>query len=165
MRLFGPARGTMLLAGLLACTLGCADGGASATNSGGDQKREGDHDHDHDGHDHDADLPQDFASGVAMLQGHYDAIRDAYASDPPGDAHDALHEVGPLLDALPALAEKAGLSEADRNAIREAREKMLDGYMNIDGAIHDGETPDYAAEADSLKSAMEAIAGSVPPGA
>ena len=117
------------------------------------------HDHEQGDHDHgDAKEapagPADLRAGVAELRKNYEAIRDAFQANDMDKAHTPLHEVGELLEGLPALADKAALGAAERDAAKAAIDAMFDGYGQIDGAIHAGKQPDYAAVAEKLDKGM-----------
>ena len=116
----------------------------------------------HEGHDHSQDgKSESFAEGVAELQEHYGEIKTAFAESDSEKAiemaHEPLHGIGRILESLPELAEKANLSTEDTEAVKGAVKTMFECYGNIDGAVHDGNAPDYQAEADKLDEAMAAI--------
>lgn len=125
------------------------------------------HDHDHghaDDHDHGHAVPEDFPAAVAALKGQYQQIKQALEQGDVATAHDPLHEIGHLLEALPKLAQQGALSEADVAALVEAVNKMFEGYGALDHAIHEGETPDYAAVSGGLDECMQKIENLVPSG-
>jgi len=136
----------LLSLGLLGC------GPAAERGPAADQAASHDHDHDHG--DGQAAGPADFPAGVAQLRKNYEAIRDAFQANEPDKAHEPLHEVGELLEGLPALAEKAALGEAALASAKAAAESMFAAYGEIDGAIHAGKQPDYAAVAEKLDKGM-----------
>lgn len=147
--------GYSFVAALSVGLLGCGPAGDS-TPAGGPAVS---HDHEHGDHDHgdaqDASAgPTDFPAGVAELRKNYEAIRDAFQANDLDKAHTPLHEVGELLEGLPALADKAALGEAERASAKAAVDAMFDGYGQIDGAIHAGKQPDYAAVAEKLDRGM-----------
>jgi hypothetical protein len=131
---------------------GCGSGDR-ADQPGTAAQQHGDHDHDHD-HGHAA--PEDFVSGVAVLRGHFETIRDALGkSDIDIDtAHDPLHEVGRLLENLTKLADQASLSDEDRATAQAAITAMFEAYGQIDQAIHGGNEVDYESVRDKLDKAM-----------
>jgi hypothetical protein len=94
---------------------------------------------------------------VAALRSHHDAIRDGFQSGSPEQAHDPLHEVGHVLEALPELAADADLSASDIEALQSAVDQMFAGYGAVDDAMHSGEEPDYDAVAEQLEESLKAI--------
>jgi hypothetical protein len=108
----------------------------------------------HDHHDHAA--PADFVSGVAVLRGHFETIRDALGKDDVDidTAHDPLHEVGHLLENLAKSAGQAGLSAEDRATAEAAITAMFEAYGQLDRAIHEGQPVDYESVRDQLDKAM-----------
>jgi hypothetical protein len=139
---------------------GCGPAGDKAPDANEAASHDHDHeDHDHGDHDHgdhkDAPSgPQDFPAGVAALRGHYEAIRDAFQANDLDKAHAPLHDVGGALEALPGLAGKAALGETELAAVKSAVAAMFDAYGQVDGAMHEGKQPDYAAVADKLDKGM-----------
>ncbi len=142
---------------LNACNRSTPSGKPSADQSGATSP-------DHDGHDHDEHaLPTTFAEGVSELKEHYQEIKTAFAQADAKkaveEAHDPLHHVGEILEALPELAKKADLSAEQLETISKSVGTMFDSYGNIDDAVHDEKSPDYAAVAEKLDEAMAAIEG------
>jgi hypothetical protein len=127
-------------------------------DDGDDHEDHDENDHDEDTHWQDGDdsdqLPTDFPAAVADLQRTYEAIRDGFQADDLEKAHVPLHRVGELLEALQELADKADLSEQDLATAKSAGTAMFEAYGEIDGALHQGDKPDYAAVSDKLDKAM-----------
>jgi hypothetical protein len=120
------------------------------------------HEHASPEHAHAHAAPADFAAGVATLKEEFEAIKAAFAAGKTQDAHDPLHEVAHLLEALPDLAKAAPLEADQAQIVQDAITKMFDAYMEIDGAMHEGAEPDYQAVAGTLDECMatlEAAAG------
>jgi hypothetical protein len=105
--------------------------------------------------------PETFAAGVAELKKHYTEIKTAFAETDTSKAaemaHGPLHGMRHLLGILPGLVDKAELSAEELAAVNGAITTMAESYGTIDGAMHHGETPDYAAESEKLDEAMAAI--------
>jgi hypothetical protein len=113
------------------------------------------HDHGDEGqHAHGIDLPEDLPSAVEALRKCYQEIKDAFESGKPDDAHEPLHHVGELLGATTKLATKAELDEQDEETVTNALGEMFEAYGRIDSSMHAGQTPDYAAESETLDSVM-----------
>lgn len=115
----------------------------------------------HAGHEHAAALPRDLSSGIAALKDHYEAIKAAFEQGDTEKAHEPLHDVGGVLEALPELAKAAGLAGADAEKLTQSVDKMFEAYGTIDAALHDGKPADYKAVAGVLDENMAAIS-SVP---
>ena len=111
-----------------------------------------DHDHDdgfgHDDHHHD----MNFAQAVEQVDTLSTAIGDALAKGDMDTAHDPLHEIFHALDALPHLAEDQGLSADSVASLKEAVDKVLDGYGAVDAGMHGEEGKSW----DDVKAEVEA---------
>jgi hypothetical protein len=111
----------------------------------------------HAGHEHAAALPQDLPSGIAALQEHYEAIKEAFEQGDTQKAHGPLHDVGGLLEVLPKLVQAAGLAAADKEKLNQSLDKMFEAYSRIDAALHDGKPADYKAVAGVLDENMAVV--------
>jgi hypothetical protein len=116
------------------------------------------HDHAAD-HDHDHALPADLPAGIAALKEHHQEIKAAFAAGDAEKAHDPLHHVGELLEALPELGRTAGLSAEQLATLTKSVDQMLAAYGQVDEAMHAGTAPDYDAVAAELDAALAAIEG------
>ncbi len=79
------------------------------------------------------------------------------------NAHDPLHHVGALLEALPALGRTAGLSAEQRATLHQSVDQLLAAYGQLDEALHGGKKPDYDAVAARLDAAIAALEGLAAP--
>ena len=138
---------------------GCGNGEASNSNGSA-----GDHDHDHDhGHDHDEHghaHPESLAEALTQVEELYAEMKAAFAEDDLEKADGPLHEIGHVLEALPELAAKESLPEADQEQIKTAAEALLDRYGEVDERIHGGEGKSYddvAAQVDEAIATLKAI--------
>jgi uncharacterized protein YukE len=146
---------------LLASIVGCGDSRQksssaparqpSAVDAQADEHEHGDHD------EHAEEAPHSFAEGVAALQKHYEAIKTAYTQGEAEKAHEPLHQVGSVLEALPELGQQAGLAATDLEKLKQSVEKMFEAYGNIDDAVHQGKEADYQAVAEQVDQHMTAI--------
>jgi hypothetical protein len=124
--------------------------------------------HEHgDQDEHAEEAPHSFAEGVAALQKHYAEIKTAYTQGEAEKAHEPLHQVGSVLEALPELGQQAGLAATDLEKLKQAVEKMFEAYGNIDDAVHQKKEADYQAVAEQLDENMAAISSllAIPPAA
>lgn len=118
------------------------------------------HDHDHDhhhGHDHHAEVPETFGAAVEKVDSLRAAIKEAFEAEDMDKADGPVHAVGDILEAVPGLAEKAGLSEEDRTAVQEAVQTLFTHFGAIDEKIHGGEGKNYADVADEVEAAVETL--------
>ena len=147
--------GYLVVVLLTVAFLGCGPAADKAPDSNAAASHEHDHgDHDDGDHKDAPSGPQDFPAGVAALRGHYEAIRDAFQANDLDKAHAPLHDVGGTLESLPGLAGNAALGETELAAVKSAVAAMFDAYGEVDGAMHEGKQPDYAAVADKLDKGM-----------
>ena len=117
------------------------------------------HDHDHGDHDHGDQKdalsgPKDFPAGVAALRENYEAIRDAFQANDTDKAHQPLHDVGGRSKRCPNWPAKPLSARRNWLTVKSAVAAMFDAYGEIDGAMHAGKQPDYAAVADKLDKGM-----------
>ena len=95
-------------------------------------------DHDQDGHDHgDHDhANMSFGAAIAEIEELSGTISESMAKDDADAAHDPLHHIGDLLETLPELAKKDGLSEDDQKTVNGAVAKLMDAYGAVDAIMH-----------------------------
>ncbi len=162
-----PATPVSLLLALAVMLAGCTDSAskpptgksAPAAAPAGHQ-----HDHEHgDGHEHDQDpaMPADLPAGIAALKAHRQEIKAALAEGSVEKAHDPLHHVGELLEALPALGRTAGLTAEQLATLQQSVDQLLTAFGQMDEDLHDGKAPDYdktAAQIDAAIAALEGLA-------
>ena len=101
-----------------------------------------DHAHDH-GHDH-AEKKESYPSKAAELTAVLgktidatQAIADAAAKGTPDDAHDQLHDIGHLLESLPAISKEAGTDAAFQESLESATKSLFEAIGKIDESLHD----------------------------
>jgi hypothetical protein len=102
-------------------------------------------------------LPTTLADGVDALEKYHETIKTAFGSDSPGEAHDALHGVGHLLEHLRGLIESSDLPQAARESLESSRIEMNDAFLKIDESIHHGGDGDYDAVSEQLQNALDHI--------
>ncbi len=110
--------------------------------------------HAHTGDDHG---PESLRDAVAELTSTRDAIRDAFAKNDQDAAHDPLHEVGHVLEAIPELAKKEKVSVKDQNAIEKAVNDLMDAFGRVDKTMHGQEGSTYSEESATIDAAVEAL--------
>jgi hypothetical protein len=108
-----------------------------------------------------ATAAQSYRDAVTALMTIRDTIRDAFAANDPDKAHDLLHEVGHLLEELPAAAEK-NTPPVDLAAVKAAAETLFELYSQVDEKMHGGEGADYTAVAAKIDAGIERLQALVP---
>ncbi len=103
--------------------------------------------------------PETFAEAVEQLSTFKSEIQTAFTSGDPDSAHDALHEVGHVLEELPTLAEKVTEDAEERKAVVEAQEKLFTAFGKLDETMHGGEDVKYETLQADIDAAMEALSG------
>jgi hypothetical protein len=178
MRVGASGLGVFLLAYLLCVATGCGSsdqGPAKATAT----KHDHDHDHaghdhaehDHDGHDHGptaaaekdktaakpAAKAESFADAVAQLGGLHAKIRDGFEKNDVDSAHGPLHDVGHLLEQIPALASKETQDAALLEEVKKQVDELFDLYGKVDEKLHGEKGVDYKDVAEKIDAAMEKL--------
>ncbi len=113
-----------------------------------------DHDDDH-GHEH----PETFADAMTQLSEFKTQIQTAFTTGDPDDAHDALHEVGHVLESLPDLAGKVTEDDASKEAVAAATDKLFDAYEKLDGSMHGGDEVKYETIQSEIDDAFTTLQG------
>ena len=111
-----------------------------------------DHGHSHD-HDH-SDTPKTLQAAITELRDMWADISTAMDNSDPDSAHDPLHEVGKVLEAMPDLTAETDLTENQWNEIKAEADRLFDAFGDIDSAFHikDG---DKVAACESAKSTID----------
>lgn len=129
---------------ILIGTVGCQPPAAKTAD--------GEHDHAHI-HDH----PDNYSEAVHEIEGLNEQIKTEFEAGKGEDAHDALHEVGQLLEELEALAKKDGVSGDDLNKIVSAAEQAFAGFSKLDTFHGESEEVAYSEVGDSISEAMTTL--------
>lgn len=142
--------------GLLATwQLGC-NSGDSATDAPPAESAD-----DHDGHDHAGDHGHDDELGLHEALSKIESLAatiNQSLNDGDADAvHDSLHEIGHLLEDLPALAEAHGLSEADQQKLSEASTQMMDAYGAVDATLHGDEGKSWDEVKETIDASLKTL--------
>jgi len=140
---------SLLTATLVSCGLFLGGCGTSAPAPSSDQASEahdhhdehGDHGHDH-GHDHDHDhghahaAPESLSAAVSTLAGLRDKIDAALSEADLETADGPVHEVGHILESLPALADKAAVNAEQSETVKQAQAALFEAFGALDKTIH-----------------------------
>ena len=86
-------------------------------------------------------------------------IRDGFAAGDIDAAHGPLHEVGHILEELPQLAEKDGISGEQLGSVKQATEELFDAWGRVDATLHGQEGSTYDEEATAIEDAMNVVTG------
>jgi hypothetical protein len=119
--------------------------------------------HDHagekgDAHDHDHDHSNlSLADTVKEIDGFRKTIADALAANDAEKAHDPLHEIGHLIEGLPAAGTKASLSEADQAELTKSADALMEAFGKIDEGMHGKEEVKYSSVSEQIDKAMEVL--------
>ena len=127
-----------------------SDSTATATATDGHDDHEG---HDHDEHEH-ADT---FGGAIAELEELAGTISSSMAKGDGDAAHNPLHEVGHVLEALPELAKKDGLSEEDQASVKGAVATLMDAYGEVDAIMHGEEGKSWDDVKEGIGEAVKTL--------
>ncbi|HEX4146580.1 MAG TPA: hypothetical protein VHY91_23970 [Pirellulales bacterium] len=158
MNRLGRLRPVLLLSGSL-LVFGCNPAGPPAS-SGQASNRLGDHEHDHDdGNADEHEHHETYAEAVKELDSLRLAVRDAMASSNMDAADDAVHEIGHILEELPALAAKE--TRTADETIKPAIDKLFDCFDQIDEKLEGGAGKTYDEVAEHIDVAMATLRSKV----
>lgn len=116
------------------------------------------HDHDHGGEKH----PESLAEAIDAIAKSGKRILDAFKSGNPDDAHDELHDIGHLIESLPALGAKSGLTPEANSTIATANEKLMDAFGKLDESLHGGEEQNLDDITRAVESSLAELQSIVP---
>ena len=141
------------VAAALMMNFGCGNSSESDPATAGATGHDDDHDHSHGGHHHAETLPE----AITELTEMRNTIRDAFAKNDVDTAHDPLHEVAHVLELIPGLAEKQGITGDALATIKSSTETLFEAFGNVDKTLHGGEGSTYAEESEKIDAALKAI--------
>ncbi len=141
----------VVMAAFLTIAVGCD----SSSSSSSETDSQSSANHNEHGQKHE---PANLAEGLEQLNEYCKEVKTAFEKDTPEDAHDALHEVGHLLEALPALAEKGGkLASAEIDTLKKQVEELFDAFGKLDETMHGGEAVVYSEIDSKIQTAMNSL--------
>lgn len=129
---------------------GCNESGNQAATAPGD-----DHGHDH-GHDHNHG-PATLKEAIAQLTALRDTMKDAFAKNDMDAAHDPLHEVGHVLEAIPELAAKENVNPANLELIKTSVNTLMDAFGAVDKTMHGQEGSTYGEESNRIDTTLAGL--------
>ncbi len=118
------------------------------------------HDHEH-GHEHEHTY-ESVKDAVEELVALRNTIRDAFGKNDPDGAHDPLHEVGHILEAIPEQANKDNLGAEKVAAIKASCDVLMDAFGAVDKTMHGQEGSSYSevsAKIDAAVAELQKAAG------
>lgn len=89
-------------------------------------------------------------------------ILNAFKSGSPDDAHDELHEIGHLIESLPRLGEKSGLTPEANATIASANEKLMDAFGKLDETLHGGVAQNLDEISQKVESSLAELKSVLP---
>ena len=124
-----------------------------------------DHDHDHE-HEHGNEAHEHhletYALALAELTSLRDTTRDAFAKNDLDAAHEPLHEVGHVLDEIPKLAEKEGISGEALGNLKAAVKTLFDAFGDVDKTMHGQDGSKYSDVSAKIDDAVKVLTDLAP---
>lgn len=112
------------------------------------------HGHDHEVHDHG---PESLKDALAELTSLRNTIRDSFSKNEQDAAHDPLHEVGHVLEAIPELAKKENATAENQATIERSVNDLMDAFGRVDKTMHGQEGSTYTEESATIDAALESL--------
>ncbi|MEZ6100975.1 MAG: hypothetical protein R3E01_18705 [Pirellulaceae bacterium] len=140
--------------GALLC-LGLAVTGGCNSSEKASEETDG-HAHSHE-HEHEG-APKSLHEAIDELRDMWAAISTAMDNSDPEAAHDPLHDVGKLLEAMPDLAAETDLPESEWNEIKSEVGRLFEAFGDIDSAFHKQDGDKVAAYESAKATIDEGIA-------
>jgi hypothetical protein len=142
---------SLLAVTLIVSLIGCGSSEPSAAHTSSQDSPTGDHEHDESEH------PQSFSEAVEQIKERGSRITDAFASGEPDSAHDDLHGIGHVIESLPELAKKAGLSAEEQDTVQQVTEALMDAFGELDGTLHGGEAVEVEEVSKNISAQIEKL--------
>lgn len=162
----------LLVAYPLFFAVGC---GPSPSDPAGGTAAKSDHDHEHDhGHDHDhggsakpaggaeggaksAVKAENYADAIRQLTEMHGKMKTAFGKKDIDAAHGPLHDVGHVLELIPALAAKETQDETVLASIRKPVDELFDHYSKVDEKLHGESGVTYEEVSSQIDAALEKL--------
>lgn len=135
--------------------MGCKPGPNAKNVAGGGHEA---HDHDHGGVKH----PESLSEAIDAIAKSGTLILNAFKSGSPDDAHDELHEIGHLIECVPRLGEKSGLTPEANATIASANEKLMDAFGKLDETLHGGVAQNLDEISQKVESSLAELKSVLP---
>jgi hypothetical protein len=102
-------------------------------------------------HVHATTLP----GAIKELDEHVATITKAFTSSKPDDAHDALHDVGHVLESIPGLAKS--LTDVKKAAIKKSVDELFACFGALDETMHGGPETPFSKVGERITAAMSEL--------
>lgn len=112
-----------------------------------------DHGHDHE-HEHTYESVKDAVEELIALR---NTIRDAFAKNDGDAAHDPLHEIGHVLEAIPAQAKKDKIGDDKVAIVETACNTLMDAFGAVDKTMHGQEGSSYSEVSAKIDAAVDEL--------
>jgi uncharacterized protein YukE len=109
--------------------------------------------HDGDGEKH----AETYAAAVENLNELATSIKEALTEDDEDKAHDPLHNIGHVMEEIPALANKEPFTDEEKEAINKAVEELFDCFGKLDEKMHGKTGASYEDVADRIQQALATL--------
>ena len=107
--------------------------------------------------DNDEKHAETYAAAVEDLNGLATSIKEALTANDEEMAHDPLHEIGHVLEEIPALANKESFTDKDKEAIKKAVDELFESFGKLDEKMHGKEGAMYDDVADQIEQALATL--------
>lgn len=114
----------------------------------------------HEGHEHDHSAPTSLVDAYEKIEHMSEDIKVAFEAGTPKEAHDALHDVGMAIDALPKLGEEAGIEA--KEDLERVKSDLMQSFMKLDGVLHNQDEVAWGDVSETIESAMEKLHAMLP---
>ena len=103
--------------------------------------------------------PKTYEEAVESLVHIDQTIKTAFAANDEDTAHGPLHEIGHILEDITQLAEKADLTDEQRQSVKAEVEKLFEEYGSVDATMHGKEGRTYDEASSQIAASLEVLKG------
>lgn len=138
---------TLLLLTLFSLASGCSSATRDPTQATSD-----------DGRNESAELqPKTYGEAVTAIVDMNETIRQAFAASDVDGAHAPLHTIGHILDDVAELAEKAEMTDEQRQSVKAAVETLFDEFGSVDATMHGAEGKTYDEASTQIDASLAVL--------
>ena len=94
-------------------------------------------------------------AAMKQLSTHVETIAKAFSEKKPDDAHDALHDIGYLLESIPELAKD--MSDEKKSAVMKSVDELKENFDALDETLHGGPETPYSKVEERITAAMAGL--------
>jgi phage shock protein A len=114
----------------------------------------------HDGsHDSKDAHPETYEEAVEALASIDETIKTAFAANDEDTAHGPLHEIGHVLEDITELAQKADLTDEQRQSVKTEVDKLFEEYGSVDAIMHGKEGKTYDEASSQIAASLKILKG------